>query len=164
MQQNCVIIISTRHRRKTLRLYGLAAVQTSPAVYLQQKCRYDHLRLLPAAHTHNNTKTNNTPTNTAIDIFEQRSPKGNWLIPQVREKQRSGNATKATKLNSCNYDPPYAYTPVYYYGYRYYSPELGRWISRDPIEEKGGLNVYAFVNNSLNGIDYLGNSILDWNW
>ena len=30
---------------------------------------------------------------------------------------------------------PTAPADVYYYGYRYYSPELGRWISRDPIEE-----------------------------
>ena len=40
-----------------------------------------------------------------------------------------------------------AETDLYYYGYRYYSPSLGRWISRDPIEEKGGLSVYAFVFN-----------------
>ncbi len=26
-------------------------------------------------------------------------------------------------------------TDLYYYGYRYYSPSLGRWISRDPIQE-----------------------------
>ncbi len=35
-----------------------------------------------------------------------------------------------------------------YYGYRYYNPELGRWPSRDPIEEDGGLNVYGFALNS----------------
>jgi RHS repeat-associated protein len=35
-----------------------------------------------------------------------------------------------------------------YYGYRYYSPSFGRWISRDPLEEKGGLNLYGFCNNS----------------
>jgi len=29
----------------------------------------------------------------------------------------------------------------------YYSPEQGRWISRDPIEEKGGLSLYAAVRN-----------------
>ena len=28
-----------------------------------------------------------------------------------------------------------AETDLYYYGYRYYSPSLGRWISRDPIQE-----------------------------
>jgi uncharacterized protein RhaS with RHS repeats len=37
---------------------------------------------------------------------------------------------------------------VPYYGYRYYSTELGRWISRDPIQEKGGLNLYGFAKNS----------------
>ncbi|WP_446011594.1 RHS repeat-associated core domain-containing protein, partial [Candidatus Electrothrix sp.] len=39
-------------------------------------------------------------------------------------------------------------TGLYYYGYRYYSPELGRWMSRDPIGEDGGLNLYGFVGNS----------------
>lgn len=33
------------------------------------------------------------------------------------------------------------------YGYRYLNPELGRWPSRDPIAEDGGLNLYAFVGN-----------------
>ena len=48
-------------------------------------------------------------------------------------------------------------TGLYYYGYRYYDPETGRWLSRDPIEEQGGLNLYAFVrNNGVNRIDYLG--------
>jgi RHS repeat-associated protein len=46
---------------------------------------------------------------------------------------------------------------MYYYGRRYYSPRLGRWISRDPIEEQGGLNLYGFVKNSpMNWIDALG--------
>ena len=40
-------------------------------------------------------------------------------------------------------------TDLYYYGYRYYSPSLGRWISRDPIEERGGLNLYEMCHNTL---------------
>ena len=28
-------------------------------------------------------------------------------------------------------------TGLYYYGHRYYSPGMGRWCSRDPIEEEG---------------------------
>jgi RHS repeat-associated protein len=31
--------------------------------------------------------------------------------------------------------------------YRAYSPALGRWINRDPIEEDGGVNLYAYVDN-----------------
>ena len=51
---------------------------------------------------------------------------------------------------------------VHYYGYRYYKPDLGRWINRDPIEEEGGLNLYAIVdNNGQNMSDYLGLSIVD---
>jgi len=39
-------------------------------------------------------------------------------------------------------------TGLYYYGYRYYDPVTGRWPSRDPIQERGGLNLYGFVGNS----------------
>src|SRR5437588_482044 len=38
--------------------------------------------------------------------------------------------------------------------YRAYDPDLGRWLSRDPIAEQGGLNLYAYVeNNSANATD-----------
>lgn len=33
------------------------------------------------------------------------------------------------------------------YGYRYYDPVTGRWPSRDPIEERGGDNIYHFCYN-----------------
>ncbi len=43
------------------------------------------------------------------------------------------------------------------YGYRYYDSTDGRWLSRDPIGERGGLNLYGFVNNDpVNSWDYLG--------
>lgn len=42
-------------------------------------------------------------------------------------------------------------TGLYNYGFRYYHPELGRWLSRDPIGEDGGLNLYAFVKNRTTG-------------
>ena len=35
-------------------------------------------------------------------------------------------------------------TDLIYYGYRYYSPSLGRWISRDPSGEDGGLHLWLF--------------------
>ena len=50
-------------------------------------------------------------------------------------------------------------TGLYYYTYRHYNPESGRWINRDPIAEEGGLNLYAFcVNNGINLWDLWGNS------
>jgi RHS repeat-associated protein len=46
---------------------------------------------------------------------------------------------------------------VAYYGYRYYDPKTGRWPSRDPIEELGGINLYGFVSNDgVNKLDVLG--------
>jgi uncharacterized protein RhaS with RHS repeats len=38
--------------------------------------------------------------------------------------------------------------------YRTYDPYIGRWISRDPIGEQGGINLYAYVGNDpVNGAD-----------
>ncbi len=46
---------------------------------------------------------------------------------------------------------------VLYYGYRYYDPVTGRWPSRDPIQESGGINLYAMIgNNAVGRWDYLG--------
>jgi RHS repeat-associated protein len=46
---------------------------------------------------------------------------------------------------------------LYCYGFRYYSPSTGRWLSRDPIGENGGINVSVMVRNSPpNLVDVLG--------
>jgi RHS repeat-associated protein len=48
-------------------------------------------------------------------------------------------------------------TGLYYYGYRFYSPELGRWASRDPLGALDGPNLYEFVgDNPFNDLDPLG--------
>ena len=39
-------------------------------------------------------------------------------------------------------------TGMYHYLYRAYSPSLARFITRDPIAEAGGVNLYCFVNNN----------------
>jgi RHS repeat-associated protein len=41
----------------------------------------------------------------------------------------------------------HAQSGLYYYGYRFYAPSLQRWLNRDPLEELGGINLYAFVRN-----------------
>ena len=44
-----------------------------------------------------------------------------------------------------------------YYNYRHYNPADGRWINRDPIAERGGMNLYGFVgNNAMASVDLLG--------
>jgi RHS repeat-associated protein len=53
------------------------------------------------------------------------------------------------KLNPLRFSTKYEddETDLVYYGYRYYSPSLGRWLTRDPLEEEGGISLYAFVGN-----------------
>jgi RHS repeat-associated protein len=58
-------------------------------------------------------------------------------------------------------------TGFLYYGFRYYNPSTGIWLSRDPIEEKGGNNLYGFVdNNAIRNVDHLGqwNSNVHYFW
>jgi RHS repeat-associated protein len=53
--------------------------------------------------------------------------------------------------------PQDAVTGWNYYGYRWYDAVAGRWASRDPIEEDGGVNLFGFLyNNTQNKIDILG--------
>ena len=48
-------------------------------------------------------------------------------------------------------------TALLYYGLRYYHPPTGRWPSRDPIGEEGGMNLYGFVgNDGIGVVDCLG--------
>ena len=50
-----------------------------------------------------------------------------------------------------------AETGIYYYGYRWYCPFTGRFLSKDPIGERGGVNLYGIVgNNPANDVDALG--------
>lgn len=40
---------------------------------------------------------------------------------------------------------------------RAYAPQLGRWLSRDPIEEVGGINLFTYAaNDAVNSTDPLG--------
>lgn len=90
------------------------------------------------------------------------------------------NATDGTESASFEYDPfgntiksigpaadvqPFGFSTKYadgetgliYFGLRYCSVRCGRWLSTDPIEEHGGVNLYGFVQNDpLDELDYLG--------
>ena len=54
---------------------------------------------------------------------------------------------------------------LYLAHYRAYSPQTGRWLSRDPIGEAGGVNLYGYVENgSINAIDPTGLVKLYGSW
>ncbi|MCC8147580.1 RHS repeat-associated core domain-containing protein [Akkermansia sp.] len=64
-----------------------------------------------------------------------------------------GDVAQPVQWSSEMYDDELA---LVYYNYRHYNPTDGRWISRDPIAEDGGWNLYVFVNNSCWVMDGLG--------
>ena len=69
----------------------------------------------------------------------------------------SGDVTQPFQWSSEHYDSE---LDLVYYNFRHYSPSLGRFLSRDPIAEQGGLNLYAFVqNNPIQKWDKLGRAI-----
>ena len=51
-------------------------------------------------------------------------------------------------------------SPVKERGYRFYNPVIGRWVSRDPIAERGGKNMNCFVRNEpVKNKDRLGKNV-----
>ncbi|MCI5142391.1 MAG: RHS repeat-associated core domain-containing protein, partial [Candidatus Electrothrix sp. ATG1] len=66
------------------------------------------------------------------------SPFGNLLT-------RTGSLDQPFRFSTKAFDEQ---TGLAYYGYRFYSPSVGRWINRDPIGEAGGINLYGFVQNN----------------
>ena len=64
---------------------------------------------------------------------------------------QAGDFTPRYAFSSKEYD---YITGLYYYSFRHYSPQLNRWLSKDPIGISGGLNLYAFCgNNPVNFVD-----------
>ncbi|MCK4983838.1 MAG: RHS repeat-associated core domain-containing protein, partial [Victivallaceae bacterium] len=72
--------------------------------------------------------------------------------------QTSATGTYAATNRFCFSSEYYdSETQLVYYNYRYYSPTLGRWLSRDPIMEAGGWNLYGMIHNDLiNNADLYG--------
>jgi RHS repeat-associated protein len=84
---------------------------------------------------------------TASGIFLRNHPKRTRKILRKSRISRLVARPAATKVAS----------GVRYYGLRYYNPSTGRWPSRDPIQELGNINIYAFPeNNVIGNIDFLG--------
>ena len=79
-------------------------------------------------------------------------PKSGPRPPKPRNP-RNSMAYNRLRLNSQRAQPIH----VADYLYRYMDPLTGRWTSRDPIEEGGGLNLYGFMeNDGVSKVDFLG--------
>jgi RHS repeat-associated protein len=120
-------------------------------------------------------KTNSLTAKTYLYTFDANGNVGQLMdsstgtIVAHYEYDPFGNLLVATGPEAANnpfrfstkYDD--AEVGLYYYGYRYYSPKLGRWMNRDPIGEKGGLNLYGFVkNNPITYYDPKGLNANNW--
>jgi len=116
------------------------------------------------------------------------STNGNWYTHNYYHADGNGNVTylvnsSQTVAASYRYDPygntisssgslasanVYRFSSkeihvnsgLYYYGYRWYHPNLQRWLNRDPIGEDGGINLYNFVGNEP--LSYVDPSGLDF--
>ena len=76
-------------------------------------------------------------------------PFGNLLAKSgaMADVNRYRFSSKEVHLNSGSY----------YYGFRFYEPNLQRWLNEDPIREAGGMNLFGFVGNGpMNEVDPLG--------
>jgi RHS repeat-associated protein len=71
---------------------------------------------------------------------------------------------RKTKISG-SLDADFGYAGMYYHAvsglnltlYRAYDADLGRWLSRDPLAEQAGLNLYAYAaNNPINHRDKFG--------
>jgi RHS repeat-associated protein len=106
----------------------------------------------PHAYYHadgNGNITAQVDTNGFIVARYQYDPYGNLL----------GMAGPLAEANTYRFSSKewHANSGVYYYGFRYYEPNLQRWLNRDPLHETGDINLYAIVgNNSLVWIDAYG--------
>ena len=69
-------------------------------------------------------------------------------------KQKTGTFESPYQFSTKEYDDV---SGLSYYGFRYYSPELGVWLSKDPLGYVSGMSLYNFIfNNPLNMTDPFG--------
>ena len=76
----------------------------------------------------------------------------------MAKEQHSKSAKRADIRNPLRFQGQYfdVETGLHYNRYRYYDPQVGRFIGKDPIGFAGGLNVYAYAPNPVTWIDPIG--------
>ncbi|NWD83034.1 RHS domain-containing protein [Pseudomonas reactans] len=76
----------------------------------------------------------------------------------LAKEQRSETAKRSDIRNPLRFQGQYfdVETGLHYNRYRYYDPQVGRFIGKDPIGFAGGFNVYAYATNPVGWIDPFG--------
>jgi RHS repeat-associated protein len=106
---------------------------------------------------------NSSETTRIVNGVSTTYPAGS--VAAAYEYSPFGEQLRADAPDSVVADQPFRFSTKYtdsetglvYYGQRYYDPAQGRFVGRDPIEEKGGINLYAFVRNRpVNTVDVMG--------
>ena len=122
-------------------------VATRPLVWLRQAP--DTLHQAPLFYTHDGNK----------NVSEVISFDGTLAAHYEYAPFGALTVSRGTSAaaNSFRFSSEYAEndTATVYYNYRHYEPVMGRWLSRDPVGEEDGLNIYVFIDNGLD-VDSLG--------
>nr|WP_124423238.1 RHS repeat-associated core domain-containing protein [Pseudomonas orientalis] len=76
----------------------------------------------------------------------------------LAKEQRSETAKRTDIRNPLRFQGQYfdVETGLHYNRYRYYDPQVGRFIGKDPIGFAGDLNIYAYAPNPADWTDPLG--------
>ena len=113
-------------------------------------CTYLQSTNLPIAHLHPDAMGN-----IILATSDDGSVAGTYhYTPFGRPITQSSPYRPRFLFSSKEFDPE---TSLSYYGFRYYSPSLARWLTRDPIGEVDEISLYCFINNNAHiGIDTWG--------
>jgi RHS repeat-associated protein len=65
--------------------------------------------------------------------------------PYGEIRTKTGSYAPRFRFSSKEYD---ASSGFYHFPYRYYAPQWGRWVTREPVGESGELNLYRYVYNA----------------
>ncbi|CAI3802040.1 hypothetical protein GLGCALEP_02888 [Pseudomonas sp. MM221] len=84
--------------------------------------------------------------------------RGTYKAWGLAEETRSDKAKWADIRNPLRFQGQYwdVETRLHYNRYRYYDPQVGRFVGKDPIGYAGGLNLYIYADSPINWLDPLG--------
>lgn len=97
-----------------------------------------------------------TPSGTPTELIDDAGHVG-WeatlsAFGLVESETRTATDT-AIRFQGQYHDPE---SGLHYNRFRYYDPELGRYLTPDPVGVEGGLNEYAYARNPIGWVDPLG--------